>query len=240
MMTEAGNHVFNEDETSPKDRILKAAGKLIAASGVDAATTRSVAAEAGVQAPTIYRLFGDKDGLLNAVAEQVMAEYAVTKASRVRASDPVEELRESWDAHVAFALTHPGIFRIMATRTEPSSASPALMRGIEVLRSKIDAVAAKGRLRMPAARAVDLFHAAATGVILVLLRQQPLDRDLDLSREAREAAIGALTGEAVENVSSGAAGAASALVARLPKVACMSDGERLLLSELLDRIAGEG
>ncbi|WP_338419811.1 TetR family transcriptional regulator [Streptomyces klenkii] len=33
-------------------------------------TTRAVAAAAGVQAPAIYRLFGDKDGLLEAVAEQ--------------------------------------------------------------------------------------------------------------------------------------------------------------------------
>jgi AcrR family transcriptional regulator len=36
--------------------------------GRRAVTTRAVAAGAGVQAPTIYRLFGDKDGLLDALA----------------------------------------------------------------------------------------------------------------------------------------------------------------------------
>ena len=61
------------DETAQADRvrarIVAAAAELIASGGREAATTRAVAAAAGVQAPTIYRLFGDKRGLLNAAAE---------------------------------------------------------------------------------------------------------------------------------------------------------------------------
>jgi AcrR family transcriptional regulator len=48
-------------------------------------TTRSVALAAGVQPPTIYRLFGDKDGLLDAVAEHGFAHYAANK----RPADPI-------------------------------------------------------------------------------------------------------------------------------------------------------
>ncbi|MBC8122483.1 MAG: TetR family transcriptional regulator, partial [Gemmatimonadaceae bacterium] len=47
-------------------RIVVAAAGLIDSGGRDAATTRAVAAAAAVQAPTIYRLFGDKRGLLDA------------------------------------------------------------------------------------------------------------------------------------------------------------------------------
>jgi len=63
--------------------IVEVAARLLDTGGPDAVTTRAVAAEAGVQAPTIYRLFGDKDGLLEAVAEQVMATFVSAKAATV-------------------------------------------------------------------------------------------------------------------------------------------------------------
>ena len=49
-------------------------------------TTRGVAEAAGVQAPAIYRFFGDKDGLLEAVAEHVMATYVSAKAAMVQST----------------------------------------------------------------------------------------------------------------------------------------------------------
>ena len=52
-----------------RDRILAEAVDLLARGGREALTTRAVAAAAGVQAPTISRLFGDKQGLVDAVAE---------------------------------------------------------------------------------------------------------------------------------------------------------------------------
>ena len=58
-----------------RSRIVDAAARLLREHGPAAVTTRGVAEAAGVQAPTIYRLFGDKDGLLEAVAEHVMAGY---------------------------------------------------------------------------------------------------------------------------------------------------------------------
>lgn len=221
-------------DNSPQARILLAAQAIIAASGIEAATTRNVAVAAGVQAPTIYRLFGDKDGLLLAVAEKVLADYALDKAARPRTDDPVADLRDGWDAHVAFAMAHPDIFRIIAAQ---ATTSPALRQGSQVLLGKIEAVAQAGRLRMPRARAMDLFHAAAHGVILLYLRQPVQDRDPGLSDQARDAAIAALTGVSQDGVAAGAAGAAMALRSHLPQIGGLSEGERLLLAELLDRIA---
>ena len=48
-------------------RIVDVAARLLQTDGPAAVTTRAVAEGAGVQAPTIYRLFGDKEGLLDAV-----------------------------------------------------------------------------------------------------------------------------------------------------------------------------
>ena len=224
-------------EKSPRNRILDAAERIIARSGTEAATTRAVAAEAGVQAPTIYRFFGDKDGLLDAVAEHAMITYVAQKSLRIPDPDAVEEMRAGWDAHVEFALAHPGIFRIMAARPGPIRDTPAMQRGLEVLRGKIRVLALAGRLKMPEPRALDLFHAMATGTILTLLRQDAGERDMRLSEKAREAAISALTGETTDDFAGDDRAAATALRVRLPKIDCLSGGERLLLSELLDRIA---
>ncbi|MBQ1012875.1 TetR/AcrR family transcriptional regulator, partial [Micromonospora sp. M51] len=60
--------------------IVAAATELLREKGANAVTTRAVAQAAGVQAPTIYRLFGDKDGLIDAVAEHVMASYVSGKS----------------------------------------------------------------------------------------------------------------------------------------------------------------
>ena len=64
--------------------IIDVAAQLLQEHGPLAVTTRGVADRAGVQAPTIYRLFGDKDGLLDAVAEHVMATFVSAKAEHCR------------------------------------------------------------------------------------------------------------------------------------------------------------
>ncbi|WP_293883269.1 TetR/AcrR family transcriptional regulator, partial [Sphingomonas sp.] len=141
-----------------RSRIIGAATDLIATGGSEAATTRAVAIAASVQAPTIYRLFGDKDGLLDAVAEQTLADYVACKAQHDSAVDPIEDLRQGWDTHIAFGLAHPAIFaRMNAPRTgAPSRASAA---GLAVLRERVRRIARTGRLRVTEERAIDLIHA---------------------------------------------------------------------------------
>ena len=78
----------------PRQRIVEAAAALLHDHGAAALTTRGVAQAAGVQAPTIYRLFGDKDGLLDALAEHVMATYVAARATAVPTdADPVDQVR---------------------------------------------------------------------------------------------------------------------------------------------------
>ncbi len=61
--------------------------------------TRAVSNAAGVQPPTIYRQFGDMQGLLDAVASDRFARYVRTKIARRRVEDPVADLRAGWDPH---------------------------------------------------------------------------------------------------------------------------------------------
>ncbi len=81
-----------------RSKIVDVAARLLREQGPAAVTTRGVAEAAGVQAPMIYRLFGDKDGLLEAVAEHVMTTFVSAKAQIVQAAsaenvDPLEDLR---------------------------------------------------------------------------------------------------------------------------------------------------
>ncbi len=55
--------------------MVRAAADLLKSGGIDAVSTRAVAAAAGVQPPAIYRQFGDKDGLLDATARFVLGGY---------------------------------------------------------------------------------------------------------------------------------------------------------------------
>ena len=229
------------DEAAPaedaRDRIVAAAADLIAAGGRDAATTRAVAAAAGVQAPTIYRLFGDKSGLLDAVAERGLAAYVAEKSAREPHPDPVQDLRDGWDTHVAFGLAHPGLFSIMSGDPHRQSPSPAAAAGMDVLRRRVRNVARAGRLRVSEGRAVALLHAAGVGTVLTLLAELPERRDPGLSTAAREAVFAVITGEDVAPSTAGPSGAAAALRASLDQTSVLTAGERHLLAELLDRIA---
>jgi AcrR family transcriptional regulator len=220
-------------------RIVQAAAHLIAAGGVDAATTRAVSAAAAVQAPTIYRLFGDKRGLLNAVAEQGLAAYVADKAQQVPHPDPVQDLRDGWDTHVVFGLAHPGLFAILTSDPHHGPPSPAMLAGAQVLHRRIRAIAQAGRLAVPESRALALLQSMGTGTVLTLLGQPPDQRDPELSVAAREAVIATMTC-AAQPVAAGAAAAAITLRGHLDDVTGLSVGERALLTEWLDRIADQG
>src|SRR3569833_2632471 len=56
-------------------QLVEVAARVLATEGPEAVPTRSIALAAGVQAPTIFRLFGDKNGLLVAVVEDGFASF---------------------------------------------------------------------------------------------------------------------------------------------------------------------
>jgi AcrR family transcriptional regulator len=235
----AGEDPQDEVSAGTRARILAAAADLIAEGGAEAATTRAVSSAAGVQAPTIYRLFGDKRGLLDAVAEQAFAAYVAGKADRARDPDPVVDLRRGWDDHVAFGLAHPAVFVLIniPTKGGPSTAAAA---GLRVLRERVLRVARAGRLRIGEERAADLLHAAGTGTVLVLLRK-PAGERKHLSDTAREAVMSAILVDRREDVVAAAsASMASGLRSRLNDIDVLSPGERHLMDELLRRIADRG
>src|ERR1700742_1535620 len=143
-----GTTVIAEDsQDAARARIVAAAVDLLAEGGRDAVTTRSVALAAGVQAPTIYRIFGDKSGLLDAVVEHGFAAYLAQKPPVGRSTDPVGALRAGWELHIGFGLAHPELFRLMHTALRTPGGQAAAATGSDILKARIHRLGEAGGVR---------------------------------------------------------------------------------------------
>src|SRR3954453_23167671 len=143
--------------------MLEAAEALLDASPDGDVSTRAVCDAVGVGAPVLYRLFGDKAGLLRAVVDHGFDRYLATKRTAEPSADPVEDLRSGWDTHVAFALAHPAVYRLMfspAFAAVPGAAADPL----RILREVLNRCAAAGRLGVPVEIAAQTIMSANVGV----------------------------------------------------------------------------
>jgi len=227
-----------------RDRLVDVAADLLRAEGRAAVTTRAVAEAAGVQAPTIYRLFGDKEGLLDAVAETEMTRFASQKAVVIRTAaegvvDAVDDLRAGWDATIAFALDNPELYALMSDPAR-GQGSPAVRAGVALLEERVHRVALAGCLRVAEPLAVELIHAAATGALLSTIRRPAAERDRALVDAMRDAVLERILtppSRGRTRHEPGLVERAVALRAHVADADRLSAGERSLLAEWLDRIA---
>jgi AcrR family transcriptional regulator len=223
------------------DKVLRAAADLLGSGGVEAVSTRAVAAAAGVQPPIIYRQFGDKQGLLDAVTGLVLQNYLQDKRRAVLTDDPVQDLRESWDLHVDFGLTHPDCYVLAYVQPRPGKMPPRAGETVDILRGLVARIGDHGRLRMSVNRAAELMHAAAVGFVVSQIRVAPEERDPQLSKILREHAISAIvTGDSTQPAPPADLPArAVALHEALRGDAdnALTPAECALLAEWLDRLA---
>jgi AcrR family transcriptional regulator len=138
------------------DEIVRAAVEILHEHGLDAVSMRTVAARLGVSPVPLYRRVGNKEALLDAVADQVLADAA-----------PVHESGESWQDYTmrwASELRQrvtaiPDLRRLLTLRRSPFR--PAATALVRVLR-------AEGGFTGPAAvEAVQLLTWAAIGAAMV-------------------------------------------------------------------------
>jgi len=220
-------------KTPVRERIVRAAAKLLAHGGREAVSTRAVSAAAGVQAPAIYRQFSDMNGLLEEAARRTLEDYVRDKAKHRPSNDPVEDFRRGWDGHVAFGLANPDAYTILYS--SPADSAPA-REGLAILESLLTRIAAAGRLRMNVSDAARLAHAGGRGVVFSLIASP----DARLSETMREAVIAAMIEPAPKaaHTTKRVAPRAVALRAVLPESHdVLSAGEKQLLDEWLDRLA---
>lgn len=229
---------------SARDRILKAAGDLLAQGGREAVSTRTVSAAAGVQPQTIYRQFGDMAGLLNEAANKGFRTYLASKSSRPRRSDPIDDLRDGWDLHIDFGLENPALYLLMYGEPDSQRQLDASRETEAILRDLVETVAKAGRLRTDVDAAAAMIHSTGIGVVITLISNDSTPGRTGLSQRVREAVIEAIVvvddDKSVQETPLRAAGrhaiALRSLVASSSVM--LTPGEVLLLDELLARIGG--
>ncbi|HEX3956784.1 MAG TPA: TetR/AcrR family transcriptional regulator [Trebonia sp.] len=206
---------MDDAKARTRRQILEVAAGILEREGAQAVSTRSVAAAAGIRAASLYQLFGDKDGLLAALAIHAFDLYLAEKHELAHTDDPVDDLRRGWDTHVDFGLRHLAFYLLMFGPDRPGRRPPAADEANDRLLKALDRVAAAGRLRVPPALAARLSSAAITGVTLSLVGAPARNRDPEISARMRDTVIGSLTTDPATATDPGLASRALALDAAL-------------------------
>ncbi|QLE73363.1 TetR/AcrR family transcriptional regulator [Streptomyces rectiverticillatus] len=184
--------------TAARERILEATAELLTTRDALAISTRAICERAKVGMPEIYRQFGDKQGLLTAVAEVGFEHFLANKRRNPLTDDPVADLRTAWDSHVAFALGNPHLYRLMFTPT--GDTRPRSIREVRaLLLTALQRCRDVGRLRMTPERAADSILAANVGVCVMTLSFPELFGGADISHSVRDAVIDKVTGDERED-----------------------------------------
>lgn len=198
-----------------RERILDAAARLLVSAGSEGVSTRAVAAAAGVQAPTLYRLFGDKQGLLDAVAAHGYERYLAEKHALAPTDDPMRDLRRGWDLHVEFGITHPASYRLMFGTVRSGQPLATAADAHRILLAMLRRVADAGGLIVPPDVAARMIHAACIGVTLTTIATPAESRDAEVSRRVRDAILSAVTASPADPAPTTLAARALALDAAL-------------------------
>ncbi|MEU0040638.1 TetR/AcrR family transcriptional regulator [Streptomyces sp. NPDC006333] len=227
-----------------RGKIVLAAADVLEKEGLNALSIRTVAARAGVFPPTIFRLFKDKEGLLEAVGEHGFDTYLQAKSRLPQSNDPVADLRLAWDLHIEFGLLQPAYYSLIFGQSGTGRLSQAGGKAVAELQRMVTRVAAVGRLRMSVERATVIMHAGGVGVVTTMISTPPEARDPEAAQVTREIILDAITvplaaGPVGTDRGVGMAGSAMALRAVLAEQGGLplSPGEKLLLLELLNRLA---
>lgn len=106
---------FNMEQR--RGEILRAARSLIVRDGFDALTTRRLAAEAGVSAPTLYNLIGDKD----AIIRKLVAEGVERVSNRARPAEhrsPLGMVEDIIEAALAVVADDEDYYRAVVVASD--------------------------------------------------------------------------------------------------------------------------
>ena len=186
------------------ERILDAALELVAASGLRNLTMDGAAARAGVGRMTVYRRFGDRESLVDALAAR---ESRRCLAELDRAVDPAlpasEGIPRGFVASLRLIRSHPLLDRF--ARHEPEAALAALNAGdgaiVAMGREFVAARLREAQARGDLASELDTTHAAELivrlGLSFLLMPESslPLD-DPEASAEVARSLIAPILGRA--------------------------------------------
>jgi AcrR family transcriptional regulator len=97
-------------------QLLEVADRVIRRDG-PAASINQIAVEAGIAKPVLYRHFGDKGGLYQALAERYVRELmSALREALKRETEPPERLASTIDTYLRFVEENPEVYRFLMHR----------------------------------------------------------------------------------------------------------------------------
>ncbi len=132
--------------------LIDQAGRLLAAEGPAALTTRRVAAEVATSTTAVYSLFGDKQGLLTAMYVEGFRRLGAALRAVEGSADPLADLLAVGVAYRAAALASPYLYQLMFAQPVPGfqpdeDARAAADAAYQPLLAAVDRCLAAGVLR---------------------------------------------------------------------------------------------
>lgn len=231
---------------SARDRLLLAGADLLDAAQGGEVSTRAICDAAGVQAPTLYHHFGNKQNLLDEVITHGFKAFLVEQAETPEPakSDPIDAIRRGWDLHVRFGIENPNFYSHIYGRAVPGQPCGVVAKVEAMILQTLQPAALQGRLRVSPERAARQILAASTGVVLSLISEPSDTMDTALSDAVRDAILVSISAPArgsrrrAAKKTSARATAAVALRAALDgDAAPLSDSEAALLDDWLVRLS---
>ncbi|WP_222122073.1 TetR/AcrR family transcriptional regulator [Curtobacterium sp. 9128] len=174
-----------------RNALLAAAEAQLVASSDGEIATRAVCDAVGVTQPVLYRVFGDKRGLLDALADAGLERYAARKAELEASGDPAADLRAGWADHLAFAAENPALYRLMFA-PRPWASTRARDGVTALLRRTLSRCAAAGVLRVDVEVAAAMLLAANVGLALHQMVEPAPDESTDVADALRDALMAAV------------------------------------------------
>ena len=137
------------DERSTGRKIARAARRLLDAEGADAVTMRRVAGAVGITPMALYRHYKDREGLLNALADEGFEDLAARLNGAALSGGIGERLAQLGDVYLDHALENPRLFELMFLKPRPGARrypedfraglSPTANPAAEVIREGMEA-----------------------------------------------------------------------------------------------------
>lgn len=106
-------------ETSPRDRLLEAAIRLLAADGPEALQARRLTADVGMSTMAVYTHFGGMGRLITEIVREGFIRFGRKMEAVPRGDDPVADLLALGLAYRRHALENPQLYRLMFGVTSP-------------------------------------------------------------------------------------------------------------------------
>lgn len=146
-----------------RDRIFRAAASLIAEGGPSAASARAICVKAHITAPTLYRHFGDLNGLYGELLSLMYVPEAQAHPGR-EFSDPLGMIEYMWDCCVGTAIRAPGLVDLKNQLAAAGNTPPSMMQFYRRLEISFEELDRRQLLKQQPRVAAAMYWAAALGI----------------------------------------------------------------------------